>query len=103
MATLGAARAINLTEDVGTLEVGKKADIIILSTRRPHWHPMEGVLPGNLLHASISSDVRTVLVDGQIIMHNWQILTFDEKDVIRRIEDRIAVLRHEVGLPSSYS
>ena len=101
MATAGAAAAINLKQEVGTIEVGKKADIIILSTDKPHWHPLEGVLPGNLMYASHSSDVRSVLVDGRILMEDWEIKTFDEGEVIRRIQERIGSLRREVGLPYS--
>ena len=102
MATAGAAKALNRSHEIGTLEAGKKADLILIDTSRPHWHPIEGVLKGNLMYAANSSDVCTVLVDGQMIMQDWKILTFDEEAVIREADRRVRNLRESVGLPPTY-
>jgi 5-methylthioadenosine/S-adenosylhomocysteine deaminase len=103
MATAGAARAVHRAEDLGTIEVGKQADLILVSTHRPHWHPLEGVLPGNLLYASAAADVRTVLVAGQVLMRDWEIVAFDEEEVIEEVDRRVRRLRAALGLAAVLS
>jgi 5-methylthioadenosine/S-adenosylhomocysteine deaminase len=87
-------RALGL--EVGRLEAGRPADVIVMDARGPHWHPRHDVI-ANLIYAAHSADVRTVIVDGKILMEDRRILTFDESDVITRLEKRIAPLR--AGLP----
>lgn len=93
LATVGGARAIKQENKLGTIEVGKKADLVLVSTRRPHWHPWEGVVAGNLLYAGAAADVQTVLVNGRVIMRDWEIVAFDEGEVISEVDRRVHALR----------
>lgn len=67
MATIDGARAMGLGERIGSLEVGKQADIVVLDFRRPHLVPCENAL-GNLVHVAQGRDVEHVFVDGQQVV-----------------------------------
>ena len=86
MATVAGAQALGL-EDVGILAPGFKADIIGIDLDQPHYYPRFSV-PAHLVYAGHAGDVRTVLVDGQLIMEERTILTVDEKEVCREAEQR---------------
>ena len=76
MCTIDAARALGLAADLGSLEVGKKADIILLDGRKPHlWPP---VMPLNrITHFANAADVATVIVDGRVLMDGRQVPHLD--------------------------
>jgi 5-methylthioadenosine/S-adenosylhomocysteine deaminase len=84
MATIDAARALGLSERIGSLEPGKLADIIILDTRKPHlvpiYHPVS-----QLVYAARGSDVETVLINGRLVMENGRILTFDVERAMQEV------------------
>ena len=69
MATIGGARALGLDALVGTLAVGKAADLVIFDARRPHWRPHVNPL-GALVHTGQGRDVRHVLVDGEFVVED---------------------------------
>ncbi|MDL2274196.1 amidohydrolase family protein [Oscillospiraceae bacterium OttesenSCG-928-G22] len=82
MATIDGARAIGLGDDIGSLEAGKKADIIILNFELPHLtpiirRPIRNIVP-NLVYAANGSEVETVIIDGKFTMENRKVLTVDE-------------------------
>jgi len=78
LATLGGARAIGHEEDLGSLEVGKKADLAVVSLQGLHTWPNEHVdVYSQLVYQATSSDVRLTMVDGQIVMRDRQLLTID--------------------------
>ena len=78
MATLGGARAIGHEHDLGSLEVGKKADLAAVSLQGLHTWPVEHVdVYSQLVYQAVSSDVRLTMVDGQIVMKDRQLLTID--------------------------
>ncbi|HBV88363.1 MAG TPA: N-ethylammeline chlorohydrolase [Desulfosporosinus sp.] len=78
MATLGGARAIGHEHDLGSLEVGKKADLAVVSLQGLHTWPNEHVdVYSQLVYQAVSSDVRLTMVDGQIVMKDRQLLTID--------------------------
>lgn len=66
-------------ERIGTLDVGNRADLVILSTDRPHWTPNYNPI-SNAVYASQAADVETVIVDGEVIMEGRRITTFDEEE-----------------------
>jgi len=80
-ATLGGARAVRQGKLLGSLEVGKKADLIVLDTRRAHLVPA-GRIVSAWIHNGQPSDIESVMVDGQFIMRNRKVLTMDEDSVI---------------------
>lgn len=77
-------------EELGTIDVGKRADLVILGIDRPHWIPNYDPV-SNLVYAAQAADVQTVLIDGTIVMEDGEIKTFDEekaKAYVRRFQER---------------
>lgn len=83
MATMGGARVLNLHDHVGSLEPGKRADIVLLDTRRAGLTPLYNVY-SHLVYAARGSDVSTVLVNGRVIVRDGRVLTVDEAEVMER-------------------
>jgi 5-methylthioadenosine/S-adenosylhomocysteine deaminase len=77
MATRGGARAMGLEHEIGSLEVGKKADITLVDLDAPHLMPVHRV-PSALVYNANGGDVDTVIVDGRVLMRNKQVLFVDE-------------------------
>ena len=67
MATIHGARAMGLSDEIGSLEIGKKADIVLIDANRPHFAPMLDPL-GNIVHVGQGRDVRHVFVDGEAVV-----------------------------------
>ena len=86
MATINGARALHLEKIIGSLEAGKKADLIVVDIGAPHATPMYDVY-SELVYALKASDVRTVLISGKIVMKDRQMLTLDEKEVLAKAEE----------------
>jgi cytosine/adenosine deaminase-related metal-dependent hydrolase len=80
-ATQGGARAVQQGKILGSLEVGKKADLIVLDTRRPHLVPA-GRIVSAWIHNGQPSDIESSMVDGQFIMRTRKVLTMDEDSII---------------------
>jgi len=85
LATIGGAEVLGLYDKIGSLELGKKADIIILDWKQPHLTPVYNYY-SHLVYSASGHDVLTVMVDGTVIMDNRQILTVNEKEVISEVE-----------------
>ena len=102
MATMGGARVLNLHDEIGSLEPGKRADIVLLDTRRPGLTPLYRVY-SHLVYAARGSDVSTVIVNGRVVVRDRQILTVDEEQVmeqargfgdrLREVMDSVAAAR----------
>ena len=84
-ATQGGARAVQQQELLGTLEVGKNADLLIVDTQRAHLVPAGRILSA-LIHSGHPDDIESVMVDGQFIMRNREVLTMDEDNIIREAD-----------------
>lgn len=102
LATVGGATAMGMEDDLGTLEAGKLADIIILDLQKPHMKPTEGALLGNLAYSASGHEVRDVIVDGRVLMQDGVIVSFDEQEVLDQADKRVRNLRKAVGLPARY-
>ena len=76
-ATEGGSRAVNQQKTIGSLEVGKKADLFVLDTLKPYLVPA-GRLVSAVIHGGHPSDIESVMVDGEFIMRNNKVLTMDE-------------------------
>ena len=85
MATINGARALHLEKNIGSLETGKKADLILVDIGAPHATPMYDVY-SELVYALKASDVRTVVIAGKIVMKDRQMLTLDEKEILAKAE-----------------
>jgi 5-methylthioadenosine/S-adenosylhomocysteine deaminase len=93
MATIDGARALGWEAEIGSLEPGKRADVIVVDTRRTNWVPIHdfSIVP-NLVYAGEGADVETTIVDGRILMENRRLLTIDGDRVLveaQRIAERI--------------
>lgn len=82
MATIGGARVLNIDDQVGTLEIGKKADIILINTEQPHLYPRTNNLKALISYSAVGCDVSTSIINGKVVMRNGQILTFDVQEVL---------------------
>ena len=87
-ATLGSARAVRQPTMLGSLEVGRKADILVLDTQRIHLVPAVRIVSA-WIHNGQASDIESVMIDGRFVMRDRKILTVDE--------DRIIVEADRVG------
>ncbi len=86
MATLGGARVLGLEKEVGSLEVGKKADVIVVQLNRPHLQPLySGV--SHLVYSATGADVRDVVIDGKLVMENRKLLTLDEEEILAKAKE----------------
>jgi 5-methylthioadenosine/S-adenosylhomocysteine deaminase len=80
MATRAGARTLGLEDEIGSIEVGKKADIILVDRDRPHLAP--GPDPySTLVYAARGSDVRTTIVDGGVLVHDFAPVRVDRGDI----------------------
>ena len=84
MATIQGARALGLDESIGSLEKGKKADLIIIDTHKPHLTPMYNPV-SHLVYAAMGSDVRTSIINGAIVMEEGHLKTINQKSVLNNI------------------
>ena len=85
MATINGAKALGRGENVGSLQVGKKADIILVDLSTPHLKPLHNIY-ASLVYSARGSDVNTVIVDGKILMENRHVKTLDEQAVMEKAE-----------------
>jgi 5-methylthioadenosine/S-adenosylhomocysteine deaminase len=92
MATSDGARALGLSDRIGSLEAGKQADVIILDTRKPHLVPMYHPA-SQVVYAARGSDVATVLINGRVVMENGCILTFDVEQAMEEANRIAAQIR----------
>jgi 5-methylthioadenosine/S-adenosylhomocysteine deaminase len=86
MATLKSARGLGMGDEVGSLEPGKKADVIIIDLGKPHLTPNLDLV-SNLVHYANGNDVETTIIDGEIVMNDRIITSVDEKEVLRKGEE----------------
>lgn len=88
IATINGAKALGLEKEIGSVEVGKKADLAILDLNTPSLTPRNNLIAG-LSYSANGSEVDTVIINGQVTMENRKILTVDEKLVYAKIQDII--------------
>ncbi len=85
MATMGGARVLGAQDSIGSLESGKKADLIVLDLDQPHLTPLYNV-PSHLVYAASGSDVVHSIINGKIVMRNQRITTLDEESIIEEMK-----------------
>ena len=87
IATIGGARALGMADQIGSLEVGKKADVILVDLKRAHMRPINNIVNNVVYCASASSDVETVIVDGRVVLEDHKLLVCDEEAVLAESEE----------------
>ena len=85
MATLHGARAVLQEADLGSLEAGKKADVVLFDATRPEWRPLHNPV-ANLVFAVDGHSVHTVLIDGRVVLVDGRITTVDVEQTFRELE-----------------
>ncbi|MCR4432292.1 MAG: amidohydrolase [Tepidanaerobacteraceae bacterium] len=88
MATVNGAKALGMDEEIGSIEIGKKADLIIIDTHKPHFCPGHNAISA-LAYSAQAADVKTVIADGEIVMEDYEIKTIDIERIMFEAE-RIA-------------
>ena len=99
LATINGARALHLEKTIGSLEAGKKADLIIIDTGAPHATPMYDPY-SELVYALKASDVRTVAIAGKIVMKDRQMLTLDEKEILAKAQEYKIKIAASIAAPA---
>ena len=95
-ATEGGSRAVNMQAAVGSLEVGKKADLFVLDTMKPYLVPA-GRIVSAVVHGGHPSDIESVMIDGEFVMRSNKVLTMDEAAVIREADAVSKRIWNKVG------
>lgn len=87
MATLNGAKALLLEKEIGSLEAGKKADLILFDLNRPEWVPWHKYnLIENLVLSATGDGIDTTIINGKVVMEGGEIKTFDVKELMGRVQ-----------------
>ena len=92
MTTRNAGRVLGLEREIGSLEAGKRADLIVVDTHQPHLTPMYDPV-SHLVYAARGSDVLHSVIDGQVVMENRELRTLDEAQVLADARQAAALIR----------
>ena len=97
MVTIDAARALGWDDEIGSLEVGKKADVIVVDLRQAHLAP-DLMVVHRLVYEAVGNDVETVVVDGRVLMEGGRILSVDQAGVLDRAQAESTKLIERAGV-----
>ena len=86
MATVWGAKILGLEKEIGTIQVGKKADVIVVDLRQPHLVPLYHPL-STLVYAASGGDVKDVIVDGKILMRDRAISHVDTEEIMAKVKE----------------
>lgn len=100
LATRGGARALHMEDEVGSIEVGKQADLVILDGRRAPLNPLPAVV-SNLVYAAGPSEVETVLVAGETVVERGRVVAWEIEDVVAEANRVVAASLARAGLDVS--
>ena len=98
MATLGGARTLQMEDQLGSLEPGKKADLVLHDIDRPEWRPLLNVV-NQLVWSADGRGVHTVMVDGKLVVEDGHCLTVDEEKLWADAQRMGEAIAARSGLP----
>ncbi|MDD2421878.1 MAG: 5'-deoxyadenosine deaminase [Heliobacteriaceae bacterium] len=98
MATLGGAQAMGLATEIGSLEVGKKADLALVDLRKLHCTPSAGDIYAQLVYQAYSSDVTLTMVDGRIVYEKGRLTTIRAREVIKQVNKLLPRVYQRAGI-----
>ena len=98
MATIDGARALHMDQAIGSLETGKKADVIVISLDEPNAVPMYDIY-AQLAYALKASDVETVVIGGRVVMRDHKLLTVNEEQAMAKAREYKKSIAVSLGLP----
>lgn len=96
MATIDGARAIGLDHEVGSIEPGKKADLVVLNLDNVFVTPVHAPV-SSLVYSALGNEPETVIIDGQVVMHDRQMVTVSEEDVVQEAQQAADALAKRAG------
>ncbi len=99
MATIDGARALHLEKQIGSLEAGKRADLIIVDVSAPHATPMYSVY-SEIVFALKATDVRTVVIGGRVVMDERKMLTLNEDEILQKAKEYQKKILASLAAPS---
>lgn len=97
MATIDGARALHMDKEIGSLEVGKKADLVLISLNEPHAQPMYDMY-AQVAYSLKGSDVDTVVIGGRVVMRNRELLTVDQPAVLQKAREYGMAVKKSLGM-----
>jgi 5-methylthioadenosine/S-adenosylhomocysteine deaminase len=98
MATVGGARLLQLGDQIGSLEAGKKADFVLHDTDRPEWRPLLNALH-QLVWSADGRGVHSVWVDGVRVVDNYRCTLLEEQQIYRRSQLAAKAILERSGVP----
>jgi len=100
LATILGAQALHLEKEIGSLEVGKRADIVIIERDSLHQIPLYNVY-SDLVYATKANDVHTVIINGRLVMRNRRLLTLNESAIKRSARTFREKIAQSLSLPAT--
>ena len=97
LATIQGAKALGLGGDIGSIEVGKKADMVLFDTKRPEWRTIFNPV-NNLVYNADGRSVHTVIVDGRVVVEDHRPTFVDEWELIQKVQEIGADLMQRTGI-----
>jgi 5-methylthioadenosine/S-adenosylhomocysteine deaminase len=97
MATVNGARAFGMQDEIGSIEKGKKADLTILNMRNAETTPMLDAL-NQIIYSTDGHAVKTVIIDGKIVMENRHLTTVDEDALVQKAQSRAEKIVEKAGV-----
>jgi 5-methylthioadenosine/S-adenosylhomocysteine deaminase len=97
MATIDGARALHMEKEIGSLEAGKKADMVLISLDEPNAVPMYDVY-AQIAYSLKGSDVETVVIGGRVVMRERKLLTIDEPAVLEKAREYGKSVKVSLGM-----
>jgi 5-methylthioadenosine/S-adenosylhomocysteine deaminase len=95
MATVDGARALGLEHSIGSLQAGKRADLIVIDTKKPHLIPLYNPY-SHLVYAACGHDVLHSIIDGNVVMENRELLTLDIEAILAQANEKAKKVREWV-------
>jgi 5-methylthioadenosine/S-adenosylhomocysteine deaminase len=92
MATIDGARALGLEDEIGSIETGKRADLVLFDLNEVRTTPCPDPVSA-IVYAAEASNIRTVMIDGRILMREGKLTAFDEKAVLAEANRQAALLQ----------
>ena len=96
MGTIKGAEALGLADEIGSIEVGKKADIILIDTNSANMVPDSSTLTSNIIYSANGSNVDTTICNGKILMENKKLTVLDEQEIYDKAREAIKNLKEAI-------
>jgi len=104
LATIQGAKALGVEHEIGSVETGKRADIILVDAKAPNMNPVYGpeTVLSDLVYSASAANVHTTIVDGRVLMENRQVKSADVEEIVDKARELATKLaRDSVRSPRS--